>query len=297
MKKRSLVQKIKSEYLGKGFAIFCGLLIMILTISIILFVAEQGLHTFTVDKFPLYKFLFSSKWSPDADNPSFGVSIFIVGSTLVSIGAVLISAPISIALAIFINFISPKIGTKIIQPALELFVGIPSVVYGWIGFSVLLPLIKLGFGGIGFSLIAGILVLSIMILPTIASLSVDAIKIIPADYIEASYGLGATRWQTISRVVLPAAKNGVLTGIILGLARAFGEALAVQMVIGNSIKFPNNLLSPTATMTSILTTDMGNTVTGSAWNDALWSLSLLLLIISFLFILIIKLVSKRSEVQ
>ena len=295
MKKRSLLEKIKSEYLGKSFAIFCGILIVVLTISIILFVTEQGLHTFTVDKFPLLKFLFSSKWTPDADSPQFGTAIFIVGSILVSVGAVLISAPISIALAIFINFISPDIGTKVIQPALELFVGIPSVVYGWIGFSVLLPLLKIGFGGIGFSLLAGILVLSIMILPTIASLSVDAIKIIPADYVEASYSMGATRWQTISRVVLPAAKNGMLTGIILGLARAFGEALAVQMVIGNSIRFPSGLLSPTATMTSILTTDMGNTTAGSAWNDALWSLALLLLIISFLFILIIKFVSRRSE--
>ena len=144
-------------------------------------------------------------------------------------------------------------------------------------FSVLLPFIKKGFGGIGFSLIAGILVLSIMILPTIASISSDAVKIVPQSYLEASYGLGATRWQTISKVIVPAAKNGILTGVVLGLARAFGEALAVQMVIGNSIKFAKNLLSPTTTLTGIITMDMGNTVSGTAWNDALWSLALLLL--------------------
>ncbi|KZL94412.1 phosphate ABC transporter permease subunit PstC [Clostridium magnum] len=297
MEKRTTWQKLKSEYIGRGFAVFCGLLIVVLTFTIIGFVALKGLNTFVKHGYSLGEFLFTSQWSPDSDKPKLGALIFIAGSTFVSIGAVIISAPISIALAIFMNYISPRIGEKILQPALELFVGIPSVVYGWIGFSVLLPFIKKGFGGIGFSLIAGILVLSIMILPTIASLASDAVKTVPKSYLEASYGLGATRWQTISKVIIPAAKNGILTGIVLGLARAFGEALAVQMVIGNSIKFAKNLLSPTATLTSILTMDMGNTVTGTAWNDALWSLAFLLLIISFVFILAIRLIGKRGEIK
>ncbi len=295
MKERTLWQKLKSEYIGRGFALFCGLLIVALTISIIIFVASKGLNTFTKHGYSLTNFLFSSEWNPEGDTPKLGALIFITGSTFVSIGAVIISAPIGIALAVFMNYISPRVGEKILQPALELFVGIPSVVYGWIGFSVLLPFIKKGFGGIGFSLIAGILVLSIMILPTIASISSDAVKTIPKSYLEASYGLGATRWQTISKVIVPSAKNGILTGVVLGLARAFGEALAVQMVIGNSIKFAKNLLSPTATLTSILTMDMGNTVGGTAWNDALWSLAFLLLIISFVFILIVRAIGKRGE--
>ncbi|MBI6873969.1 phosphate ABC transporter permease subunit PstC [Clostridium aciditolerans] len=295
MKERTLWQKLKSEYIGRGFALFCGLLIVALTISIIIFVASKGLSTFTKHGYSLTNFLFSSEWSPESDIPKLGALIFITGSTFVSIGAVIISAPIGIALAVFMNYISPRVGEKVLQPALELFVGIPSVVYGWIGFSVLLPFIKNNFGGIGFSLIAGILVLSIMILPTIASISSDAVKTIPKSYLEASYGLGATRWQTISKVIVPAAKNGILTGVVLGLARAFGEALAVQMVIGNSVKFAKNLLSPTATLTSILTMDMGNTVGGTAWNDALWSLAFLLLIISFVFILVIRAIGKRGE--
>ena len=138
----------------------------------------------------------------------------------------LVSAPIGVALAVFMNVISPKLGTKVLQPAIELFVGIPSVVYGWIGVSVLVPFIKICFGGIGFSLLAGVLVISVMILPTITSISSDAIKTIPKDYIEASYGLGATRWQTIIKVIIPAAKSGILTGIVLGVSRAFGEALS-----------------------------------------------------------------------
>lgn len=290
-------KKLKNEYVGRAYAIFCGILIVTLTLAIIVFLGSQGVKTFTKDHYSISSFLFSSVWTPDSDKPQLGTKIFIIGSTLTSIGAVIIAAPISVALAIFMNYISPKLGSTILQPAMELFVGIPSVVYGWLGVSILLPLIKKGFGGIGFSVGAGIIVLSIMILPTIASISADAIKIIPQDYVEASYGLGATRWQTIIKVVVPAAKSGILTGVVLGLARAFGEALAVQMVIGNSIKMAKTLLTPTATLTSILTMDMGNTVTGTAWNDALWSMALLLLIISFVFILIIRTIGKRGEVK
>lgn len=193
------------------------------------------------------------------------------------------------------NMISTKYGKKLLQPALELFVGIPSVVYGWIGLSVLVPIIRNSFGGDGSSLLAGILVLSVMVLPTIASLASDAIKTIPQDYIEAAYGLGSTRWQTIYKVVVPAAKGGILTGIVLGLARAFGEALAVQMVIGNTLKLPSSLLKSTTTLTSVLTMDMANTAFGSAWNDALWSLALILLIISFIFIVIVRKIGNRGE--
>lgn len=297
MKKKKLLNQVKNEYIGKGYAVFCGILIVFLTLAIIFFIASKGLNTFTKDKYSIFQFLFSTKWAPEGEVPQFGAAVFIVGSMLVSLGAVLISAPVSIALAIFINYISPKLGKKVLQPALELFIGIPSVVYGWIGITVLLPLIKKSFGGLGFSLLAGILVLSVMILPTISSISVDALKSVPKDYLEASYGLGGTRWQTISKVVLPSAKGGILTAIVLGLARAFGEALAVQMVIGNSIKLPNSLLSPTTTLTSILTMDMANTVTGTMWNDALWSLSLILLVVSFIFILVLRAIGRRGEIK
>lgn len=296
MGKKSLWNKFKNEYFGRSFSIICGLLIVVVTLTIIAFIASKGLNTFIKDGYSIKDFLFSTSWKPDADNPKFGVFIFIVGSIAVSIGAVIISTPIGIALAIFMNLISPKLGAKLLQPAMELFVGIPSVVYGWVGISVLIPFIKNGVGGIGFSLLAGIIVLSIMILPTITSISSDAIKSMPRDYLEASYGLGATRWQTISRVIVPASKAGILTGVVLGLARAFGEALAVQMVIGNSINLPKGLFSSTSTLTSILTMDMANTVFGTPWNDALWSMALLLLVISFIFILVIRVIGKRGQI-
>jgi len=295
MENKKFITKLKNEYLGRTYAFACGLFIIILTLSIIFFIFTKGIATFTKDGVSLAEFLFSTVWKPEGSPKSFGALIFIAGSTLVSVGAVILSAPISVALAIFMHYISPKFGSKVLQPALELFVGIPSVVYGWLGFSILLPMLKAGFGGIGFSLLAGIIVLSVMILPTIASISADAVKVVPANYMEASYGLGATRWQTISKVIVPAAKGGILTGVVLGLARAFGEAMAVQMVIGNSIKLADGLYSSTSTLTSILAMDMGNTATGSTWNDALWSMALLLLIISFIFILIIRVIGKRGE--
>ncbi|QAA33722.1 phosphate ABC transporter permease subunit PstC [Clostridium manihotivorum] len=295
MEKRSFWQKMKSEYIGRGFAVCCGLFIVVLTLSIIFFIASKGISTFTKDGYSVFKFLFSTDWSPNSDVPRFGALTLILGSTAVSIGAVIVSTPIAISLAIFMNMISTKYGKKLLQPALELFVGIPSVVYGWIGLSVLVPIIRNSFGGDGSSLLAGILVLSVMVLPTIASLASDAIKTIPQDYIEAAYGLGSTRWQTIYKVVVPAAKGGILTGIVLGLARAFGEALAVQMVIGNTLKLPSSLLKSTTTLTSVLTMDMANTAFGSAWNDALWSLALILLIISFIFIVIVRKIGNRGE--
>lgn len=295
MKKRSFWQKFKNEYIGKGFAYVCGLIIISITLSIIFFIATKGVNTFIKDGYSFGKFLTSTNWKPDDDKPSFGALIFISGSSFVSIGAVLLSTPIAIGLAIFMNMISPKLSKNVLQPALELFVGIPSVVYGWIGVSVLVPAIKNNFGGLGFSLGAAMLVLSVMILPTIASIASDAIKAMPKEYLEASYGLGATRWQTIYKVVIPSCKQGILTGVVLGLARAFGEALAVQMVIGNTFKMATSLKSSTSTLTSVITMDMANVPFGTTWNDALWSLALILLVISFLFILLIRKIGNRGE--
>ena len=295
MEKRSFKERLFNEYIGKTFATLCGMLIIAVTLSIIIFIGQKGIQTFTKGNYGIVEFLFTNNWNPSETPASFGALAFILGSTFVSMGAVIISAPIAITLAVFVNVISKGLGNKLIKPSLEILVGIPSVVYGWVGISVLVPFIKNHIGGMGFSLLAGILVLSLMILPTIATLSIDAIKSIPREHIEASYGLGATRWQTIKNVIIPGAKSGILTGVVLGVARAFGEALAVHTVIGNAVKIPNGLLSSSSTLTSILTMDMANTVGGTAWNDALWSLALILLVISFLFILAIRKIEKRSE--
>ncbi len=297
MKKRSLKEKLVTEYVGKGFSTLCGLLIILVTLSIIFFIGSKGVQSFTKSGLNFFTFVFSDNWNPAGSPATYGVLAFVLGSTFVSVGALIISAPIAVALAVFTNIISTKFGEKLIKPSLEILVGIPSVVYGWVGLMVLVPFIKNHFGGVGFSLLAGILVLSLMILPTIATLSIDAINAVPKMHIEASYGLGATRWQTIKNVLVPEAKTGILTGVILGLARAFGEALAVQMVIGNTVKIPNGIIDSTSTLTSILTMDITNTVSESTWNNALWSMAFILLIISFIFILIVRLVERRGALK
>ncbi|WP_085829358.1 phosphate ABC transporter permease subunit PstC [Clostridium massiliodielmoense] len=297
MTNENRLNKFKNEYLGRSISTICGYLIVVITIIILSFITLKGIKLFTKDGYTLGEFLLKKTWNPESNRAEFGALIFISGSILVTLGAIIISTPLSIALSIFINIISPKIGERFLKPAMELFVGIPSVVYGWLGITLLVPAIKSIFKGIGFGLLSSIIVLSIMILPTITSISSDAIKSIPKRYIEASYGLGATRWQTIVKVIIPSSKNGILTAIILGMARAFGEALAVQMLIGNSIKFPRNITDTTSTLTSIITMDMANTIFGTTWNDAIWSLALLLLIISFMFILIIKIIAKRGDVK
>lgn len=296
MEKRSFKDKLKNDYLGKIFATVCGLLIIFVTLLIIVFITKKGIATFTKGNSTVLNFLFKNNWNPNKSKPEFGALALILGSCTVSLGAVILSAPVAITIGVFVNVISNKVGNKIIKPCLEMLVGIPSVVYGWVGISVLVPFIKERFSGMGFSLLAGIIVLALMILPTIATLSIDAIKTVSPDHLEASYGLGATRWQTIRKVIIPEAKSGILTGVVLGIARAFGEALAVQMVIGNSVKIPEKLTESATTLTSVLTMDMANTATGSAWNDALWSLALVLLIISFIFIFIVRSIERRSEV-
>lgn len=292
--------ELKKEYLGKGIVTICGILIIILTCAIGFFLIYKGSGTFTKYGHSIGEFLFSSKWSPmdsaTEGGGQVGALIYITGSLITCGIALLIATPFSLAAAIFMSEISPKSGAKIFQPAVEIFVGIPSVVYGWIGLTVLVPFIRDTFHAKmgGYSVLAAGIVLAVMIFPTITTVAADAMKSIPESYRSAAYGLGSTRWQVIRHVVVPAAKTSILTGIILGLSRAFGEALAVAMVIGKTRMFPKDLLSPTNNLTAAIAADMGNTADGGEHNLALWTMALLLFIMSILFIFIIHLVSSKG---
>jgi phosphate transport system permease protein len=289
----------KNELGGRSAVTVFGFFLILLTLVLVVFIASKGLLMFLSDHRSPFEFLFSTSWHPDRTaaegGPAVGALIFIVGSVSLSMLALLFSAPFCVSTSIFIAEISPNVGRKLLQPAIEIFVGIPSVVYGWIGLSVLVPFIRHAFGGLGFSLLAGAVVLAVMIFPTITSISVDAFRSLPEEFKEASYALGATRWQTIRKILLPAALPGILTGIVLGLARAFGEALAVQMVIGNTIRIPGSLLDSMVNLTSIITLDMANTAMGTPWNNALWSMALLLLILSFAFILLVHAIGSGGK--
>jgi len=287
--------------LSKWLSFACAGLVVFLTVSILYFISSKGLATFFANDVSIKEFLLGDRWSPEPSpgqgKPMVGSLPLTSGSIIISFLAVCISAPLSIVVAVFITEIAPGWGRKFIQPTIELLAGIPSVVYGYIGLSVLVPLIRNYVGGQGFSILAGFLVLSVMILPTIISVSTESLRALPEQWKHAAYALGSTRWQTIRMVLIPAARSGLITGVVLGLARAFGEALAVQMVIGNVRKVPDSFLDPAITLTSAITMDMGYTVMGSLWNNALWSMALILLLISFFSILTIRLVSKRGAIR
>jgi phosphate transport system permease protein len=289
---------LNGELRGKMIVILCAIIMISATISITIFLGTKGLQSFTKNGISLIEFLTSTKWNPtDKDSPMYGVLPFIFGSFAVTFLSALIAAPLGIGGAIFMTEIAPSWGRKILQPVVELLVGIPSVVYGFIGLSVLVPFIRENVGGLGFSLLSGTIVLSIMILPTITTIATDAMSSLPNHLREGSYALGATRWQTIRRVLVPAAMPSLLTAIILGMARAFGEALAVQMVIGNVRDLPSSILDASATLTTIITLNMGHTTYGSVENNTLWSMGLILLIMSFAFILLIRYLSTRRKLR
>lgn len=282
---------------GRLIATVCAALLIIVVLSITYFIASKGLSTFFVNGISITEFLSQVKWDPEGEPAVYGVFPFILGSFLVTTLAALIAAPLGIGAAIFMIELYPNFGKKVLKPVIELLVGIPSVVYGYVGLTLLVPFIREQFDVLGFSLLAGGLVLALMILPTITSVAADAISAVPQDLRNASLALGATRWQTIWNVVLHSSLPGCLTAIVLGMARAFGEALAVQMVIGNTTKLPGSLLDPISTLTSGITLNMGNTIQGTPYNNALWSMALLLLLMSFVFIMILRIIGRKGRVN
>ena len=261
---------------------------------ILLFVAQKGLATFFVNKVSFGRVsLLCGDWSPSARQIRSSTNDF-GDHFVVTLLSALVATPFAIGAAIFMTEISPK-GAKFLQPAIELLVGIPSVVYGFIGLQVVVPFVRLIFGGTGFGILSGTFVLFVMILPTVTFMTTDTLRAVPRHYREASLAMGATRWQTIWRVTLNAAKPGIFTAVIFGMARAFGEALAIQMVVGNSAVIPTSLTTPAATLTSVLTMGIGNTVMGTVSNNVLWSLALVLLLMSLGFNMLVKFITRERK--
>ncbi|MDB4865737.1 MAG: pstC [Cohnella sp.] len=286
---------IREEWFGRVYVYACVALLIVTIFSIVWFIASRGLNPFISGGLNLSDLLFGRQWNPEGEPPLFGALPFLAGSTATSFIAAAIAAPFGFCAAVFMTQIAPKAGRSILQPAIELLAGIPSVVYGFVGLTVIVPFLRNNFTGQGFGILAGSLVLSIMILPTVTSISTDALGTLPAGLKEGSFALGATRWQTIYRLILPTTLPSLLTGIVLGISRAFGEALAVQMVIGNAPIIPKSLFESAATLTSIITLEMGNTVGGSLHNNVLWSLALILLIMTFLFVFIVRVLERRAK--
>ena len=292
----NLMPKRRLENIGLGITGFCVALVALVVVTLIFMVAQQGLTTFFVDGLNPIDFFFGQNWIPEQER--YGALPMIVGSFAVTLLSTLFALPIAIGSAIFVVEVAPSFGRRVFQPFVELLVGIPSVVYGVLGLYVVNSLVKTVFGEAaptGAGILSGSIVLAIMILPTITTLSMDALRAVPNQYREGSYALGCTRWQTVWHVVLKSAMPSLMTAVILGMTRAFGETLAVQMVIGGVERsMPTGLLDPASTLTAALTAGLSNAVSGSVYYHALWSLGLILLAMSLIFILIIHLIGKKG---
>ncbi|MGE5811883.1 MAG: phosphate ABC transporter permease subunit PstC [Ignavibacteria bacterium] len=219
---------------------------------IALFIINEGLPF--IFKYGLKEFLFSSDWQPHLGK--FGIYPMIVASILVTLGAMIVGAPLGVAGALFLTEYVPKTIMRIVKPTIELLAAIPSVVFGFMGVMVLAPLIRDNLGGPGLSLLAAAIILGIMILPTIISISIDSILAVPQSYREGSLALGATVWQTIHMVTIKASKSGIIASIILGMGRAIGETMAVIMVAGNSVNIPTSSLDSVRTLTANIALEM-----------------------------------------
>jgi phosphate ABC transporter permease protein PstC len=240
---------------------------------IFVFILGEGLPLFY--KAGVKHIVFGMKWAPTKG--FFGIFPMIVSSFMATVGALVVGAPLALACATYLSEYAGKKTKIFLKPSLELLAGIPSVVYGFLGVLYVVPIIREHLGGPGFSILSTSLVLGIMILPTITSISFDSLMSVPSGYREGSFAMGATKWQTIYRVVLPAAKSGILASFILGMGRAIGETMAVIMVAGNALKIPAGVLEPLRTLTSNIALELAY-ATGDH-RRALFSTGVVLLII------------------
>lgn len=236
---------VKKEQFVKWVLVAFALSSLLFLFLIFIFILFEGLPLF--HKVGLKNIILGFKWAPTKG--SFGIFPMIVSSFFVTFGALIIGAPMGLSCAIYLAEYSGKRLKMFLKPALELLAGIPSVVYGFLGVVYIVPIIRDYIGGSGFSLLATSIILGIMILPTVISISFDALMSVPKTYREGSFAMGATKWQTIHKVVIPAAKSGILASFILGMGRAIGETMAVIMIAGNALRIPSSILDPLRTLT------------------------------------------------
>ncbi|MCI0498430.1 MAG: phosphate ABC transporter permease subunit PstC [Planctomycetales bacterium] len=259
---------------------FSGFAIIAFVILIFLFLLKDSLSLFRVYSFK--RFILEQKWLPISEPPTFGIVPLITGSLLVTVGAIVICVPVGVATALYIAEIAPGYLKTILKSLIEVLASIPSVVLGFIGIIWLGPFVKNTFHlSTGMCGLTSVFLLAFMALPTIISISEDALVGVPRMYKEAAYGLGATHWQTLWRIVLPAASSGIMAAVMLGIGRVIGETMVVMMVTGNAPIMPKSILQPLRTLTATIAGEMGETVSGSDHYYALFAVGLILFIITF----------------
>ncbi len=270
------------ETVMKGVFFLAALTSVTAVALICIFLFANGIPA--MGEIGLAEFLGGQEWAPTNVPPSYGIFTMILGSLYITAGAIVIGVPIGILTAVFLARFCPQKLYKVLKPAIELLAGIPSIVYGFFGLVVIVPFIRNTFGGDGSSILTASIVLGIMILPTIVGVSESAIKAVPESYYEGSLALGATKERSVFCCVLPAAKSGILAGVILGVGRAIGETMAVVLIAGNQPWIPSSILDGVRTLTTNIVLEMGY-ATG-LHREALIATAVVL----FAFILIINLV-------
>lgn len=248
--RRALIEKG-----SKGLFFLCSCL-SIGAVALICFFIFYGAAP-AISEIGLFKFLFGSTWKPTNSPQEFGILYMMVGSLYVTAGAVLLGVPIGILAAVFMAKFCPKRLYPVLSQGISLLAGIPSIVYGFFGMMILVPFIQKNFTGNGNSVLAASVVLAVMILPTVISISENSIRAVPRSYDEGALALGATREESVFRVIVPAARSGIVTSVILGIGRAVGETMAVVMVAGNSNILPDSIFKPVRTLTANIVMEMG----------------------------------------
>jgi phosphate transport system permease protein len=247
---------------------------------IFLFLLREGVPLFF--EVPLGN-LFSTRWYPTFD--LFGTLPLILGSALVTVTAIAIALPLGVATAVFVREAAPSWAREVLKPMIEVLAGIPSVVLGFFGMTLVAPFVRETLGvPTGLTAFTGALLLAYMALPTIISVAEDALDAVPKSYRDAGLAMGATQWQTIWRVVVPAARSGIVTAVMLGLGRAIGETMAVMMVTGNAARMPltlDSLFRPARTMTATVAAEMGEVAQGSVHYHALFGIGIILFLLTF----------------
>lgn len=267
------------EQVMKGVFAAAAALSILAVALICVFLFANGVPA--IQKIGAADFLLGQTWKPS--NDIYGIFPMIVGSVYVTAGAVIIGVPLGILCAVFLAWFCPERLYKVVKPAVELLAGIPSIVYGFFGLVVIVPIMQSLFGGSGKGILTASILLGIMILPTIIGVSESSIRAVPMAYYEGSLGLGATHERSVFFAVLPAAKQGILAGVILGVGRAIGETMAVVMIAGNQPVIPNSIFSGVRTMTANIVMEMG--YAADLHRQALLGTAVVL----FVFILIINL--------
>jgi phosphate transport system permease protein len=261
----------------------CGVSAILFVFGIFFFVFREG-APYLFGDFELGKFLFSTEWYPTSvSRPRYGVLALIVGTFSVTTMATLISVPFGLGAAVFVSEFCGNKTRETLKIVIELLAAIPSVVWGFIGISVMNPLIQQVFHApVGLNVLNGALLLALMSVPIMVSIGEDALKAVPDSYREAALAMGATRWQTVYRVLLPAARNGLLAAALLGVGRAVGETMAVLMATGHAINIPHSVFDPVRTLTATIAAELGEASAGSPHYRVLFIIGILLFTITFI---------------